>query len=110
MTINDIELYNEDELALILDSISSSYSNKLEKIINNLCEQISDRETFIQILLKLYFDGKEDNFKDLDTYLNKVNLNNQNIESKKSFGSLVREYYDFLWFKELHYENYYNKQ
>lgn len=32
MTINDIELYNKDELGLILDSISSSYSNKLEKI------------------------------------------------------------------------------
>lgn len=110
MTINDIELYNEDELDIILDSISPSYSNILKGIIDNLCKQISDRETFIQILLKLYFNGKENNFKDLDTYLNKINLNNQNIESKKSFGSLVREYYDFLWLKDLHYENYYNKQ
>lgn len=99
MTINDVELYDEDELELILDSISSSYGNKLEKIINNLCKQISDRETFIQILLKLYFDGKEDNFKDLDIYLNKINLNNQNIEPKQNYGSLVRSYYDYLWRK-----------
>lgn len=99
MTINDIELYDEDELDLILDSISPSHSNILKEIIDNLCRQISDRETFIQILLKLYHEGKEDSFKDLDTYLNKINLNNQNIEPKQNYGSLVRSYYDYLWGK-----------
>lgn len=99
MTINDIELYDEDELDIILDSISPSHSNILKEIIDNLCKQVSDRETFIQILLKLYYEGKEDNFKDLDTYLNKINLNNQNIEPKQDYGSLVRKYYDYLWRK-----------
>lgn len=99
MTINDIELYDEDKLDIILDSISPGYSNILKRIIDNLCKQISDRETFIQILLKLYHEGKEDSFKDLDTYLNKINLNNQNIEPKQNYGSLVRSYYDYLWRK-----------
>lgn len=98
MTIEDVEfLYDEEKLDLISDSLSPYYNNILEKIISNLCRQVSDRETFIQILLKLYHSGKENNFKDLDAYLEKIKLSNPEAKLKQDYGSLIREYYDYIW-------------